>query len=158
MKMKRIARWGLSVLGALLVLLQFVPYGRAHSNPPVRQEPAWDTAQTRALAVRACYDCHSNETAWPWYSHIAPLSWLIQRHVEDGRAHLNFSEWDRPQKEAEEAAETVREGEMPLPSYLLTHPAARLSAAERDALIRGLAATLGRHSESEVTHRDEDHD
>jgi hypothetical protein len=158
MKGKPLLRWSVSGVAALLVLLQFVPYGRAHSNPQVTQEPSWDSAETRALARRACYDCHSNETVWPWYSHIAPLSWLIQQHVDDGRAHLNFSEWGRGEQEAEEAAETLREGEMPLPSYLLTHPAARLSAAEREALIRGLTATLGGHAESEQEHEEKDDD
>jgi mono/diheme cytochrome c family protein len=128
---------------ALLLLLQLVPYGRAHDNPPVRQEPAWDTAQTRALAVRACYDCHSNETVWPAYSHIAPVSWLVAHDVDEGRAVLNFSEMQRPQEEAGEAAETVEEGEMPPRIYLPTHKDARLSPAEEAALIAGLRATLG---------------
>ncbi len=75
-------------------LLQLVPYGRNHTNPPVAAEPAWASAQTRALAVRACFDCHSNETTWPWYSNVAPVSWLIQRDVDEGRRRLNFSEWN----------------------------------------------------------------
>jgi hypothetical protein len=80
---------GLVVLG---VLIQFVPYGHDHTNPPVMQEPQWDTMQTRPLAKRACFDCHSNETVWPWYSNIAPASWLIYRDVAEGREHFNFSE------------------------------------------------------------------
>jgi hypothetical protein len=59
-------------------------YGRDHSNPPVRIEPRWDRARTRELAVRACFDCHSNQTRWPWYSHVAPISWLVQHDVEEG--------------------------------------------------------------------------
>jgi hypothetical protein len=76
-------------------------------------EPRWDGPATRALAVRACYDCHSNETVWPWYSHVAPVSWLTQRDVAEGRRKLNFSEWDRGQKEARESGKTVRKGTMP---------------------------------------------
>jgi hypothetical protein len=57
---------------ALFALIQVVPYGRSHTNPPVQSEPKWDSPQTRALAVRACYDCHSNETTWPWYTNVAP--------------------------------------------------------------------------------------
>ena len=82
-------------------------------------------------------------TVWPWYSHVAPVSWLAQRDVEDGRRKLNFSEWDRPQKEARESAKTVRKGEMPPWFYILIHPDARFTAAETQALIAGLGATLG---------------
>jgi hypothetical protein len=127
----------------VLVVIQLVPYGRSHTNPPVTAEPTWDRPETRDLARRACFDCHSNETSWPWYANIAPASWLAQRHVTEGRRALNFSEWDRPQREAREAAESVREGEMPTRDYLLIHPEARLDPAERLTLIRGLSASLG---------------
>ena len=133
---------GLIVIGALIAI-QFVPYGRSHVNPPVRQEPRWDRAETRALAVRACFDCHSNETVWPWYSHVAPLSWLAQRDVDEGRRELNFSEWNRRQPEAGESAKTMHEGEMPPWLYALPGTSARLTAGERAALIAGLEATLG---------------
>lgn len=137
-------RWlGIGVVVAMLVL-QLVPYGRRHTNPPGRVEPRWDSSTTRGLAVRACYDCHSNETVWPWYSHVAPMSWLAQRDVDEGRLKLNFSEWDRPQREAHESAKSVRKGEMPLWFYTVIHPDARLTAAETQALIAGLEATLGR--------------
>ncbi len=142
-------RRALWALLALAILIQLVPYGHGQSNPPVRQEPAWDHPRTRDLAVRACFDCHSNQVRWPWYSRIAPVSWLVQYDVDEARHELNFSEWDRPQEEAHEAAEEVAEGEMPLPLYLVTHPTARLSAAERQELIRGLEATLGGIDESE---------
>lgn len=130
---------GVVVIGAVI---QFVPYGRDHTNPPVVEEPAWDSAQTRDLAVAACFDCHSNETEWPWYSNIAPISWLLQRDVDEGREELNFSEWHTEQ-EGDEAAETVRDGSMPPWQYPLTHPEARLSDADLDALEAGLAATFG---------------
>jgi len=127
---------------AMLAVIQLVPYGRDHSNPQVIAEPSWDQPATRALAVRACFDCHSNETRWPWYSHVAPMSWLVQNHVDEGRSILNFSEWQRA-NEADEAAEVVLEGEMPPRSYLLMHPEAVLSVQERQALADGLTATVG---------------
>ncbi len=148
-----IVRRLLAVVGVVLLtavlLIQLVPYGRAHENPPVRAEPQWDSAQTRALFMRACGDCHSNETQWPWYSTIAPVSWLVQHDVDEGRAKCNVSEWGRFKQECEEAAETVSEGSMPPWFYLLTHPAARLDAAERRRLIDGLLATFGGGSEYE---------
>ena len=133
----------LEVIAALFVLIQDVPYGRDHTNPPVTQSVKWDSAETEALAKRACYDCHSNETVWPWYSNVAPVSWLVQHDVEEAREHMNFSEFDREQKHAHEAAEEVEEGEMPLPIYLPAHPEARLTEVETAQLIAGLKATLG---------------
>jgi hypothetical protein len=127
----------------LLAAIQVVPYGRRHTNPPTRVEPRWDSRETRALAVRACFDCHSNESIWPWYSHVAPVSWLIQHDVDEGRRKLNFSEWDRPQKEAHESAKSVRKGEMPPWFYRAIHPGAWLAPGETQALTRGFEATLG---------------
>ncbi len=137
--MSRWIRWTLGGIVVLLLLLQIVPYGRDHANPPVLREPAWDGPQTRGLSVRACFDCHSNQTVWPWYSNLAPVSWLVQRDVQVGRRKVNFSEWDRHQEEAGESAKTVQDGSMP-PWY---YPWGRLSSDERSALIRGLRATLG---------------
>jgi len=88
---KTIAIVAVVVLGAL----QLVPYGRNHSNPPVVKEPSWAQSSTRLLTARACFDCHNNETRWPWYSNLAPVSWVVQRDVESGRRALNFSEWQR---------------------------------------------------------------
>ena len=143
--MGRYRKWierGLVGSLGLLIVIQLVPYGRDHSNPAVVAEPAWDSPQTRELAVRACFDCHSNETIWPWYSNVAPISWLTQRHVDEGREELNFSEWQLEQ-EGEEAAETVRERSMPTRDYLLTHPDARLTDTERADLASGLATMFG---------------
>jgi hypothetical protein len=137
-----LVRGGL-LLALVLAGIQLVPYGRDHMNPPVRSEPSWDSPATRALARQACFDCHSNETQWPAYARVAPASWVIQRDVTAGRAVLNFSEWQRPQEEAGEAAEEVLEREMPPAPYQLMHAGARLSAADRERLARGLAATLG---------------
>lgn len=133
-----------AILAAGFLLIQLVPYGRAHDNPPIVSEPNWDSPQTRELARRACFDCHSNATTWPWYSNVAPVSWLLQRHVEEGRHKLNFSDWSRSEgEEAEEMGESVVKGSMPLANYLWTHPAARLTDAERTALADGLNATAG---------------
>jgi hypothetical protein len=135
--MRSILRTGALVLGALLLALQLVPYGRDHSNPPVIRDAPWPTDEGRSLAVDACYDCHSNETKWPWYSHVAPMSWLVQRDVERGRAELNFSEWEG---DADDAADAVEDGSMPPRNYTLLHPDARLSAEEKAALVRELEA------------------
>jgi hypothetical protein len=140
--MRRLWLFTAVVVVALGLVIQAVPYGRQHTNPAVLAEPAWDTLETRSLAARACFDCHSNETVWPWYSYIAPISWLVQRDVDEGRRAVNFSEWNRPQREAHESAKTLREGEMPPWVYTIRSSSARLSAAEKDALARGLAATL----------------
>jgi heme-binding protein len=138
-----VLRW-LGIGGVVTILiLQLVPYGRHHTNPTGRVEPRWDTLATRGLAVRACYDCHSNETVWPWYSHVAPMSWLVQRDVDEGRRALNYSEWDRGQREARESAKSVRKGEMPPWFYALPGTSASLTPAERSTLIAGLELTFG---------------
>jgi hypothetical protein len=154
------------------IAIQFIPVNR--TNPPVVQEPNWNSPQTRALAERACFDCHSNETRWPWYSKVAPVSWMVAHDVEEGRAALNLSEWgSRPAGEqgegggeegegaeygeaegskggegieVDEIAEVIAEGEMPLWYYLVMHPEARLSQAETKALITGLQTTFGQTS------------
>jgi hypothetical protein len=149
-------KWGSRIalgLPATLLAIQLVPYGRDHTNPPITGEPTWDAPETRALAKVACFDCHSNETAWPAYASIAPASWLVQRDVDEGRAVLNFSEWTRPQEEAKDASEEVLEGEMPPAAYTFVHAHARLNAADRDRLARGLAKTLGVAPKQEARER-----
>jgi mono/diheme cytochrome c family protein len=141
--LRRVLRFAGLSLVALLVLAQLVPYGRNHTNPPVRAEPAWDRPATRELARRACFDCHSNETRWPWYANIAPVSWLVQHDVDEGREDLNFSEWNRPFAEAGEAAETVLKQTMPPPYYVWMHSEANLTDAQRRELASGLNATVG---------------
>ena len=139
--MRRVIRIGLFALVGGFLLIQVIPYGRDHANPPVTAEPAWDSQRTLTLARAACFDCHSNETEWPWYTNVAPMSWLIQRDVDEGREALNFSEWDRPQR-TEEVAEVIREGAMPPFTYRILHSGARLSDAEKARLIAGLEATF----------------
>lgn len=150
------ARIGFALL-AVLVAIQLVPYGRRHANPPTVAEPQWDAPETRSLAKQACFDCHSNETEWSAYARVAPASWLVHRDVMEGRAALNFSESTRPQKEAKDAAETLREREMPPAIYRFMHAHARLNAQDRDRLARGLAATLGnRRRQRSLTPGDSD--
>jgi hypothetical protein len=127
-------------LVAVAVLIQLVPIGRDHGNPPVTSDAPWATAADRRLAVSACYDCHSNETQWRWYTSVAPVSWWTASHVREGREILNFSEWDRRQRETHEMGESVEERSMPPWSYTIEHGDARLSQAERDQLVRALQA------------------
>ncbi|NHQ59269.1 heme-binding domain-containing protein [Chlorobium sp. BLA1] len=127
-----------------LAAIQLVPYGRDHTNPPVTGEPKWDSPRTQELFNRACKDCHSNNTVWPWYSSVAPASWLTQLDVSMGREAFNVSEWGRPEEnEGEKAAEEVREGKMPMVIYLPAHPEAKLNAQEKEELVKGLVATFG---------------
>jgi len=142
MKKRKIVVWIVIAIVVLGLLIQLIPLpGRGH-NPVVAAGPKWDTAQTAALVKRACYDCHSNETVWPWYSYVAPVSWLIYNDVMEGRSRLNFSEWNRPQRVAGEIVGMIQEGEMPPLQYLPMHPEARLSSAEKGQLITGITNSL----------------
>jgi hypothetical protein len=127
-------------LFAVAVLLQLVPYGRDHTNPPVTEDAPWPDGRARELATAACYDCHSNQTRWPIQSSIAPLSWMIARDVEQGREALNFSTWDEDDGEADDAAEEVADATMPPRRFVLAHPGAALSEAERQVLVYALEA------------------
>lgn len=147
----------LYIVGGLFVLLlivQLVPSPPA-DNPPVEEEV---TAPAEVMQVlrQSCYDCHSHETAWPWYARVAPAKWLVREHVEDARSELNFSAWNRYDAEDrahkwDEVAEEVDEGEMPLRSYLIVHRDARLSADDAEILVhfaRRQAATPSRAGEA----------
>jgi hypothetical protein len=138
--MKKFIRYAVIGVVILFLLLQLVPVDR--TNPPVTREVNWDSLETRELAQRACFDCHSNETIWPWYSYVAPISLPIAHHVEEGREYLNFSEWNGENAELEDVIETIEEGEMPLGNYLPLHPEARLTDAETAQLIAGFKATF----------------
>lgn len=133
----------LLVLAVIIgVAIQFIPYGRDHENPKSVQEPKWNSPETRALAVDSCFACHSNLTPWPWYTNVAPISWLTTRDVEEGRATLNFSEWQRPQEaDLQEVIEAIRGKGMPPLQYRAIHSEARLSDAERQQLEAGLVKT-----------------
>lgn len=136
-------RIALIAAAVLFAAIQFIPYGHRRTSSHVGVEPNWDSGRTRELFFRACADCHSNETRWPWYGRVAPASWFMTRHVEEGRHKFNVSEWTSGMiDEAQEAGHEIRNGKMPLRSYLVAHPAARLSAAEKAELTRGLEATV----------------
>lgn len=134
--LRSIAKRSLVVLAVAAAAIQFVPVQR--TNPPVDGEvPA--SAEVRAVLRHSCYDCHSNATVWPWYARIAPFSWLVAKDVREAREELNFSTWARlaPRERAhllQEIRKEVEEGEMPPRLYLLPHPQARLSAADKTIL------------------------
>jgi hypothetical protein len=146
--MRKIFRWKVLrwiVFGVLsaLVGMQLVPVNR--SNPAVEVEVPAPT-NVRAVLRRACYDCHSNETMWPWYSKVAPFSWLVARDVHEGRKELNFSSWNQyttkqQMKKLKESWEEIAEGEMPPWFYLPVHRDAVLSAEDR-VLLRTWSLTV----------------
>jgi hypothetical protein len=135
---KRRVLWVVGPLVAVFLALQLVPYGWKHSNPPVTAPAPWPSADAERLARAACYDCHSNETDWPLYSYVAPFSWLVRSDVESGRDELNFSEWDRDDGEADDAADEIVDGSMPPSQYTLIHPDAKLSDEEKQVLVDAL--------------------
>lgn len=134
---------GLRIAAIVFLLAQFVRPER--TNPPVEPSLAVQShleipARIDSLLHVACYDCHSNETSWPWYASVAPSSWLCVKDTNEGRRHLNFSEWGsyppgKAEHKLEEIAEYVEEGEMPLKVYLPLHSEARLSEEDRAALV-----------------------
>jgi hypothetical protein len=132
----------LGVVGVLVVgflILQVLPvYPR--TNPPVQYRVRWSSPETETLMRQTCYDCHTNETVWPWYAQIAPVSWLVVHDVNEGRAALNFSD-ATGELEADELIEQIEEGEMPPNIYTMMHPDANLSADQKAALIAGIRAT-----------------
>lgn len=136
----------IGVLVVVLIVIQFIPVA-ARTNPPVQSQIQWNTQETEQLARAACYDCHSNETVWPWYTQIAPVSWLVAKDVDEGREALNFSEQTATGISGEEAAGEIEEGAMPPRSYLLIHPAANLTAEQKATLIAGLEASLTGHED-----------
>ena len=127
------------LLAALTFLVaQAIPVKR--DNPPAEGEISAPPA-VQALLKRSCYDCHSNQTRWPWYARVAPVSWLVAHDVHEGREHLNFSTWgrysaDERREHVEEIRENVEEGEMPLWFYLPLHPEAKLTAADVERIAR----------------------
>lgn len=150
------------------VLIQAVPYGKSHANGSTvgpASEPAWKDAPgaapgtTRELTVRACYGCHSNEVEYPAYANVAPISWMVQSHVDEGRGAVNFSifkKYARQERIGRESIEVIQEGSMP-PSYYTRfglHPEAKLTKQEKADLIDGLAATFGVSASSEDHHED----
>jgi mono/diheme cytochrome c family protein len=139
---KQILLWAIGIAVVVFVLIQFVPYGRSsHSNPSATNPFPWTDPQAKAIAKRSCYDCHSNQTDWWWATNIAPFSWLVQHDVDDGRARLNFSEFDGLPP-ASRFQQVMDEGEMPPFQYTIMHPGGKLTEAEKKTLIDGYAAGL----------------
>jgi hypothetical protein len=132
----------LAWIAGVFALMQVIPYGRTHTNPAILKEPPWDSPRTRELAVRACFDCHSNQTRWPWYANVAPFSWTVQLDVESARSILNFSEWNRPYSLALYSGQSIRTGNMPPIKYRMAHPEADLTPQELLELASGLDAML----------------
>jgi Haem-binding domain len=136
--MVKIARWTGIVLVIAFVVIQFFRPDR--TNPPVDESKTIFARVTvpdsvRNLLQNSCADCHSNETRWPWYSNISPVSWIIANDVKEARSHLNLSEFDRYKSlravgKLDMMSEMMEDGKMPLPEYVFMHPAARVSKAQ----------------------------
>ena len=140
-KMARKRKYLFWLAPCALIIGSFAVSGK-RTNPPVTNEVAWNSPKTKDVFYRACADCHSHETRWPWYAKFAPVSWRIIEDVEEGREHFNISVPDMG--ESDEAAEEVEEGYMPLDDYVRYHPEAHLDESEKAVFIAGLLATFGR--------------
>jgi hypothetical protein len=131
-------------LGLLVVFVLIQLYRPSRENPPIDQAKTIEQSiaipqNVEAILSRSCNDCHSSKTTWPWYSNIAPVSWMLAEHIKDGRNELNFSQWRdfsarKKRKKLEEICEQVNKGDMPLPSYLWIHRDAKLSPADKTLL------------------------
>ena len=136
----RTALWVIGALVAVFILIQFVPFGRDHTNPPATNPFRWTSSQAKAIARRSCYDCHSNHTRYWWAVDIAPFSWLAAHDIQDGRARLNFSEWTGSLSTP--ALESAVSNNMPPLQYTLLHPSAKLSAADKQTLLDGFQQSV----------------
>ena len=130
----------------IFLLLQLIPFGHGHTNPPVISEPKWSSPEARALVKEHCFQCHSNETEWTWYSNIAPGSWLIAMDVIEGRSEFNFSDWNNHPGELDEMVRKIRRGKMPPIQYWIFHPGARLNTQQKEDLIGALESSIGENS------------
>ncbi len=147
------------LLGVLLgfVVMQFVRMD--HTNPPVDKEKDFYAQsaipmEIRSMIKNSCYDCHSHETTYPWYSEVAPVSWFVNHHVEEGREELNFSQWtdyssERQAHKLEECAEEIEEGEMPLSAYVLFHNEAKLSHEDGEKLMNWMKNQANKNGEND---------
>jgi hypothetical protein len=138
----KVVKWIIVTLLILFVIAQFIrpertnlPVDPTHTVQAVLHVPP----PVDSILRRSCYDCHSNTTTWPWYSNVAPVSWWLAGHVKDGRRNMNFTEWStynsrKASHKLDGICEQVKKGEMPLSSYLILHPSAKLSDADRATL------------------------
>ncbi len=137
--MKKVLKWSAVVLALLFLGAQ--GYRPDRTNPPVDERKTLRantqlTPEVAAVLERSCKDCHSSETAWPWYSNVSPVSWFLKQHVDEGRRELSFSEWAtyskrKRERKLHEICQQVESGQMPLTSYLPLHPSARLSDEDK---------------------------
>ena len=158
--MKKRIKWICGGAAAMVMMLQLT--NPALTNPPIL--PGHDLAATNpppphvvATLRAACYDCHSNETKWPWYSRVAPVSWWLVDHIKDARQRLNFSDWPhddtrRAAKKWRRISDEVSSGDMPLTSYTWVHASARLSAAQRDQLAKWAEQEAARLQSEDAGH------
>lgn len=142
--MTRILRYVLIGLGVVFVAIQFVPVERANPQVTGLVDAPQDVL---TILQRSCWDCHSNETEWPWYAYVAPVSFRVSQHVWMGREHVNFTEWDRYDAEEleeayEEIVKEIERGGMPLSDYLLVHRNAKLTTADRERLVSWAESAL----------------
>lgn len=149
---KKILKWGFLILLVAFIVIQFINRPDKVSSAEITNDDI-----TKKLAVpenvqgimkRACYDCHSNQTKWPWYSNIAPASWLVADDIKEGRKKMNFSEWgkipeSKRQLRLENICEEVQEGKMPLPKYLIMHKEAELTQADKEVLCNWVKSVSG---------------
>jgi mono/diheme cytochrome c family protein len=141
----KLVLFGIAGVLAFGLLIQLIPVNR--TNPTVVTQVKWDSPQTQTLFKRACADCHSNETVWPWYSKVAPVSWLVVHDVDEGRSNLNVSDLasidpTRLSRRIDEINNTITRGKMPKSIYLPMHPEAKLTQAEAQSLATGLQKSL----------------
>ncbi|MCX6364235.1 MAG: heme-binding domain-containing protein [Actinobacteria bacterium] len=146
---KKIALWTIVGLIALFVLIQFVPYGRDHTQQPATNPFKWSSPEAEAIAKKSCYDCHSNETKWWWGVKIAPASWLAQHDIDDAQKVFNFSEWDGSL--TTEGLQNAINDNMPPLQFTLLHPSAKLSDADKQTLVDGFQASLADNGSSGTT-------
>lgn len=137
----------LAIVGFLVI--QILPLGNViptlqfPGNPAVEQQIQWDSPQTEQLARAACYDCHSNETVYPWYANVAPVKWLVYHDINEGRERMNFSTWQMREFDVDTMVDMIEKGQMPKSVYLPMHPEARFTAEQKAQLIAGIEATFG---------------
>jgi mono/diheme cytochrome c family protein len=142
MNLKRIVLILIGGAIVLFLLIQLIPFGHNRTNPPVVSEPNWSSPQARALVKEHCFQCHSNETNWTWYSNIAPGSWLIAYDVNKGRHEFNFSDWNNHPGKLDKMVETIQEGEMPPIQYWIVHPSSRMNEQQKQELIDALRSSI----------------
>jgi hypothetical protein len=153
---RKLLRWIVLVLAGLFVVMQVIRPAR--TNPPVDESRTIAahtqlTPEAAAILNRSCNDCHSNQTRWPWYTNVAPVSWFVINHVNDGRRQMNFSDWaqyDRSEQEnyLKKICREVKSGDMPIHSYLWLHGDAKLSGEDVKVLCEWANAESQRLSQT----------